>query len=44
MIFFTFLGLIPITEELGKIAVFFLKLGKIINHNSEEENGIERLF
>ena len=44
MIFFTFLGLVPEPVELGKIAVFFLKLGKIINQNSEEKDGIERLF
>ena len=40
MIFFTFLGLVSEPVELGKIAAFFLKLGKIINHNSEEKNGI----
>ena len=30
--------------EMGKIAAFYLKLGKIINHNPEEKNGRERLF
>ena len=40
MIFFTFLRLVPVPMELGKIAAFYLKLGKIINHNSEEKNGI----
>ena len=44
VIFFTFLGLVPEPVELGKIAVFFLKLGNIINQNSEEKDGIERLF
>ena len=44
VIFFTFLGLVPVPVELGKIAAFFLKLEKIINHNSEEKNGIDRLF
>ena len=44
VIFFTFLGLVPIPVELGKIAAFFLKLGKIINHNSEEKNGIKGYF
>ena len=44
VIFFTFLGLVPVPVQLGKIVAFFLKLGKIINHNSEEKNGIERLF
>ena len=36
MIFFTFWGLVPILVELGKIAAFFNKLGKIVNLNSEE--------
>ena len=44
VIFFIFLGLVPVPVELGKIAACFLKLGKIINHNCEEKNGIERLF
>ena len=44
VISFTFLGLTPVPVELGKIAAFFLKLGNIINQNSEEKNGIERLF
>ena len=29
VIFFTFLGLVPAPVESGKIAVFFLKLGKL---------------
>ena len=36
VIFFTFFGLVPVPVELGKIAAFFHKLGKIVNLNSEE--------
>ena len=41
MVLFTFLVLVPVPVELGKIAASFLKLGKIINHNSEEKNDIK---
>ena len=44
VIFFILLGLVPVPVELGKLMAFFLKLGKIINHNSEEKNGIENYF